>query len=145
MLSWQELRAGRSNINQNKSKLGLKDGDSKPSGHLHAFANSKPTCSSALTSNVDESGRSIWKRNIRGTNRQQTSQKQRLFPVNFKNHAKNPNNTVGFLFGSTPPENQGLARADYFFIKCFILCFILLLYLFSEFKFIFSTAIYLHS
>ncbi|GAA0138275.1 RNA metabolism protein [Lithospermum erythrorhizon] len=56
------------------------------------------------------------KKQHRGTSKQQSLYKQRLFPSNFKNHGNvqhdlriasesPPSDSIGFFFGSTPPDN----------------------------------------
>ncbi|KAI4305851.1 hypothetical protein L6164_029188 [Bauhinia variegata] len=66
----------------------------------------------------EESGSSNSRRKQKGFHKQQSSLKQRFFSSNFRNHGSGrnslgvisespPSNSVGFFFGSTPPESHG--------------------------------------
>ncbi|KAJ4979342.1 hypothetical protein NE237_010122 [Protea cynaroides] len=115
----QELRAKRSKNRRNNSELDHEDGDSKPTIATPGLPNSKASIYTAGNNGSEESGpANSRRRQNKGLNKQQSSHKQRLFSSNFKNHgnARNrhgiisespPSNSVGFFFGSTPPETQG--------------------------------------
>ncbi|KAJ4970946.1 hypothetical protein NE237_004045 [Protea cynaroides] len=113
----QELRATRSENRRNDSELECKDGDSKPST-TPGFQDPKFSVSTIGNSGNEEPGPANSRRKQnKGIIKQQSSHKQRLFPSNFKNHGNSrnrhgfisespPSNSVGFFFGSTPPESQ---------------------------------------
>ncbi|XP_043723062.1 la-related protein 1A-like isoform X1 [Telopea speciosissima] len=115
----QELRAKRSNNQRNNSGLDHEDGDSKPTSAAPGLPSSKASINTAGNNGSEEPGpANSRRRQNKGINKQQSSHKQRLFPSNFRNHgnARNrhgiisespPSNSVGFFFGSTPPESQG--------------------------------------
>eukprot|EP00268_Persea_americana_P011018 TRINITY_DN14546_c0_g1_i3.p1 TRINITY_DN14546_c0_g1~~TRINITY_DN14546_c0_g1_i3.p1 ORF type:complete len:967 (+),score=186.90 TRINITY_DN14546_c0_g1_i3:325-3225(+) len=100
----QELRARRSNTWRH---------------HIGSESKS-PDCitSAGNTSKEPTNSSNARRRQNKGMNRQQTSHRQRLFPSNLRNHGNSrsrhgiilespPSNSVGFFFGSTPPENHG--------------------------------------
>ncbi|KAL6009678.1 hypothetical protein ACLOJK_000107 [Asimina triloba] len=100
---YQELKAKRSNGRKNSS--------------LSGPSNSK-VCLAGNNNTKDPGHSNTRRRQGKGVNKQQSSHQQRLFPSNFRNHgnARNrnglvsespPSNSVGFFFGSTPPESHG--------------------------------------
>lgn len=122
MLSWQELKTKRSSRRKNSSSFENKDGNLRSSGSTSGVSNSKAVDNSAFSINHEESGTSRRKQN-KNIPRQQTSLKQRFFSSNFRNHGTGrnshgfisespPSNSVGYFFGSTPPENHGLVESD---------------------------------
>ncbi|XP_077230274.1 la-related protein 1A-like isoform X2 [Tasmannia lanceolata] len=112
----QELRAKRSNSRGNQYRLETKEGDYRSATIAHGLLNSKVNMASA--GNNSEEPSNSRRRQNKGVNKQQPSHKQRLFPSNFRNHGNGhnrhaiisespPSNSVGFFFGSTPPETHG--------------------------------------
>lgn len=102
----QELRTRRFNSRRHHSGLETRSPDT-----VSSAGNS--------TSKVPTNSGNARRRPNKGSNKQQSSQKQRLFPGNFRNlgntHNRHgtisespPSNSVGFFFGSTPPETHGL-------------------------------------
>ncbi|KAK2640995.1 hypothetical protein Ddye_022758 [Dipteronia dyeriana] len=116
----QELKTKRFNRRKNISSFENKDGNSRYSGNgLVGVSNSKAGENSAASSGHEESGSASSRRKQnKGFHRQQSSLKQRFFSSNFRNHGTGrnlgiisespPSNSVGYFFGSTPPENHGL-------------------------------------
>ncbi|KAK9221309.1 hypothetical protein WN944_009735 [Citrus x changshan-huyou] len=113
----QELKTKRSSRRKNSSSFENKDGNLRSSGSTSGVSNSKAVDNSAFSINHEESGTSRRKQN-KNIPRQQTSLKQRFFSSNFRNHGTGrnshgfisespPSNSVGYFFGSTPPENHG--------------------------------------
>ncbi|XP_043691969.1 la-related protein 1A-like [Telopea speciosissima] len=114
----QELRAKRSNNQKNNSGLEHKDGDSRTTSTAPGLQNSKVSVNTTENNGFEEPGpANSRRRQNKGVNKHQSSHKQRLFPSNFRNHgnARNchslisespPSSSVGFFFGSTPPESQ---------------------------------------
>ncbi|KAK1379186.1 HTH La-type RNA-binding domain-containing protein [Heracleum sosnowskyi] len=110
----QELRAERSNRRGKSASNESKNGSSKSTS-------SPATRSVAAEGNGCEmpgNANSRRKQN-RGFSKKQAVHKQRLFSSNFRNHGSSrssaglisespPSNSVGFFFGSTPPENYSL-------------------------------------
>ncbi|XP_068662143.1 la-related protein 1A-like [Aristolochia californica] len=106
----QELRSKQSNFRRNHYGPEPKEGDSK------SASGSGSSHSKAAGNNIEE-GPSR-RRQGKGSNNKYTSHKQRLFPSSFRSHCHGrnrhgiiaespPSNSIGFFFGSTPPENQG--------------------------------------
>lgn len=111
----QELRAKRSDGPRASGGLGTKDTESRSPGLTHGFSSGKVFMSSGNNGPEDTGRTSSRRRQNKGVNKQNPSQKQRLFFGNVKNYgnarnrlAESPlSNSVGFYFGSTPPENHG--------------------------------------
>ncbi|KAL5766291.1 hypothetical protein ACOSP7_016908 [Xanthoceras sorbifolium] len=114
----QELNTKRFNRRKNNSSFENKDGNSRYSGSGLGVSNSKAGESSAVSSGHEESGSvSSRRKQNKGFHRQPSSHKQRFFSSNFRNHGTGrnfgiisespPSNSVGYFFGSTPPENHG--------------------------------------
>ncbi|WOL16363.1 la-related protein 1A isoform X2 [Canna indica] len=114
----QELQAKRSS-KQSNNKLGaeIKSADAK--------ASVSATLSFDLKVNVnignisDELGQANFRRQQKGNSKTHAVHRQRLFPSNLRNYSSGrnrhvivsespPSNSVGFFFGSTPPENSSL-------------------------------------
>ncbi|XP_058079783.1 la-related protein 1A isoform X2 [Magnolia sinica] len=116
----QELRAKRSNGRRNPSGLETKDGDYKYVMLGPGVLNSATNNISTGNCNSEETGHSnSRRRQTKGFNKQQPSHKQRLFLSSFRNHGNGrnrhgiisespPSNSIGYFFGSTPPENHCL-------------------------------------
>ncbi|KAF8395627.1 hypothetical protein HHK36_019577 [Tetracentron sinense] len=115
----QELRAKRSNNTRNNPGLERRDVDSRSSNSVPVLPNSKISGHSAGNNGCEEPGHAISrKKQNKGVNKQRSSYKQRLFPSTFRNHGNvrnrhgiiiaesPPSNSVGFFFGSTPPESH---------------------------------------
>ncbi|XP_039128157.1 LOW QUALITY PROTEIN: la-related protein 1A-like [Dioscorea cayenensis subsp. rotundata] len=111
----QELRAKRSYNRRNNSGV-EKGGESKSSTHANATLNSKKNANTGGNNGSDESGNANRRRQNKGTNKSHPSHRQRFFHSNFRNQGNSrnhhgvvsespPSNSVGFFFGSTPPEN----------------------------------------
>ncbi|TXG73406.1 hypothetical protein EZV62_001985 [Acer yangbiense] len=114
----QELKTKRFNRRKNISSFENKDGNSRYSGNGLGVSYSKAGENSAVSSGHEESGSASSRRKQnKGFHRQQPSLKQRFFSSNFRNHGTGrnlgiisespPSNSVGYFFGSTPPENHG--------------------------------------
>lgn len=93
-----------------------KGGESKSSTHANATLNSKKNANTGGNNGSDESGNANRRRQNKGTNKSHPSHRQRFFHSNFRNQGNSrnhhgvvsespPSNSVGFFFGSTPPEN----------------------------------------
>ncbi|KAL7174478.1 hypothetical protein ACSBR2_033682 [Camellia fascicularis] len=110
----QELKAKRSNRRKNSSSES-RDGNNKSSSVAVAATNSRASEHSAGSSGCEGPGNANFRRK---QNKGFSKQQQRLFPSNFKNHGTGRNSgvisesppsfSVGFFFGSTPPESHGL-------------------------------------
>ena len=109
----------RSNRRRNNSSYGSRDGESRSSGTASAVSNARASDHSTGGSGCEGPGNSnSRKKQNKGFSKQQSVQKQRLFFSNFKIHGTGRNfhdmisesphsNSVGFFFGSTPPDNHG--------------------------------------
>nr|DAD43170.1 TPA_asm: hypothetical protein HUJ06_001400 [Nelumbo nucifera] len=115
----QELRAKRSKNRRNNSILENRDGDSRSSNLAPVLSNSKVSGNTTGSNGSEEPVHAnSRRRQNKSVNKQQSSHKQRLFPSNFRAHGNGrnrhgiisespPSNSVGFFFGSTPPESHG--------------------------------------
>lgn len=114
----QQLRAKHSHNRRNNSGLEHMDGDSRSSSLAPGLPNSKVSVNTAGNNGSEEHGHANSRRRQNKGVKQQPSHKQRLFPSSFRNpgNGRNrhgivsespPSNSVGFFFGSTPPETQG--------------------------------------
>ncbi|KAL5707802.1 hypothetical protein ACHQM5_018663 [Ranunculus cassubicifolius] len=115
----QELRAKRSNAPR------ANGGPGRSPTIANGFPNSKVSVSPG-SNGSEEPGlaNSRRRQNNKGANKQYSSQKQRLFFGNAKNHGNPrnrhdvitsespPTNSVGFFFGSTPPESHGFGGSS---------------------------------
>ncbi|PSR90108.1 La-related protein like [Actinidia chinensis var. chinensis] len=115
----QELKAKRSKRRKNKSSNESRDGISKSSSTAMAAVNSRAGEHSAGSSGCEglENANTQRKKN-KGFSNLQSIHKQRLFSSNFRNHGTSrnsigaisespPSSSVGFFFGSTPPDSHG--------------------------------------
>ncbi|XP_038706584.1 la-related protein 1A-like isoform X2 [Tripterygium wilfordii] len=117
----QELKSKRSNRSRkNNFTHENRDGNSRSfSIAASDTSNFKASANAVGSSGCDESGSANTRRkHNKGFNKQQSSHKQRFFSSNFRNHGAGcnslgvisespPSNSIGFFFGSTPPENHG--------------------------------------
>lgn len=113
------MRTKQSNRRKNYFSVDNRDGNSRPSSITTGLSYNKPGESSAGGSNFQESGNSqLRRKQKKNISKQESSHKQRFFTSNFRNHGTGrnslgvvsespPSNSVGFFFGSTPPENHG--------------------------------------
>ncbi|KAK6936914.1 La-type HTH domain [Dillenia turbinata] len=113
----QVLKAKRSNRRRSKSSIDLKDGNSRS---VSSSTNSRAAEGMVgPTSCEDSENANSRKKHNKALPKLHSSQKQRLFHSNHRNYGTNrnslgiisespPDNSVGFFFSSTPPENYGL-------------------------------------
>ncbi|KAL8104200.1 hypothetical protein AgCh_028435 [Apium graveolens] len=114
----QELRAERSNRRgnsaSNDSKLGNLKSTTSPATRLVASDILVEGNGCEMPGNANSR-----RKQNRGFSKKQSAHKQRLFSSSFRNHGSSrtsaglisespPSNSVGFFFGSTPPENYSL-------------------------------------
>ncbi|XP_059625073.1 la-related protein 1A [Cornus florida] len=109
----QELKAKQSNRRKNYSSNECKDGTAS------AVTNTKAGEFFAGVSGCEVPGNANSRRKHNKGTKQQSNHKQRLFSSNSRNHGTGrnslgiisespPSYSVGFFFGSTPPESHGL-------------------------------------
>ncbi|KAG2674108.1 hypothetical protein I3843_13G107000 [Carya illinoinensis] len=115
----QELKTKRSRHRKNNNSFESRDGNSKFSSSASGVSNSNAGDNYISSTALDLSGNSNSRRKQnKGLLKQQSSHKQRFFSSNIRIHGKcrnsigiisesPPSNSVGFFFGSTPPENHG--------------------------------------
>nr|CAN62251.1 hypothetical protein VITISV_027356 [Vitis vinifera] len=116
----QELKTKGSNCRKNSFSFENRDGISRSSSIVPGLVNAKTGENSIGSSGCEEPGNcnSRRKQNKGFPKQQASSHKQRFFTSNFRNHGSGrnslgiisespPSNSVGFFFGSTPPENHG--------------------------------------
>uniref|UniRef100_A0A9I9D9F6 HTH La-type RNA-binding domain-containing protein n=1 Tax=Cucumis melo TaxID=3656 RepID=A0A9I9D9F6_CUCME len=113
----QVLEKKRSNRKKSKCNSENREGTSRLSSSATGSARSKPSENSAGYCGLDEIGNaSPRKKQTKTFPKQQSSHKQRFFSSNFRNHGTSrnslgivaespPSNSVGFFFGSTPPDS----------------------------------------
>ncbi|KAL0390750.1 UNVERIFIED_CONTAM: La-related protein 1A [Sesamum calycinum] len=116
----QELNSKRSHRRHNKPINESRDENSRYSANSAAVLNSRFPDHSTGRSSSEGPGYSISRRKQnKGSPKQQSIHKQRLFHGNFKAHSSGrnsagvisespPSDAVGFFFGSTPPDSHGL-------------------------------------
>ncbi|KAF9597283.1 hypothetical protein IFM89_016424 [Coptis chinensis] len=115
----QELKAKRFNNPRANNGLGMRDRYSRSPSQANGFPNPKVIVSPG-NNVLEENGHvNSRRRQNKGANKQQPSHKQRLFSSNNRNpgsvrnlHGNTvsespPSNSVGFFFGSTPPDSYG--------------------------------------
>ncbi|PSR86750.1 La-related protein like [Actinidia chinensis var. chinensis] len=115
----QELKGKRSNHRKNKSSNESRDGNSKSSSTAMEAVNSRAGEHAAGSSGCEglENANTQRKKN-KGFSNLPSIHKQRLFSNNFRNHGTSrnslgaisespPSSSVGFFFGSTPPDSHG--------------------------------------
>ncbi|XP_011090202.1 la-related protein 1A isoform X1 [Sesamum indicum] len=115
----QELNSKRSHRRHNKPINESRDENSRYSANSAAVLNSRFPDHSTGRGSSEGPGYSISRRKQnKGSSKQQSIQKQRLFHGNFKAHSSGrisagvisespPSDAVGFFFGSTPPDSHG--------------------------------------
>ncbi|KAL0460897.1 UNVERIFIED_CONTAM: La-related protein 1A, partial [Sesamum latifolium] len=115
-----ELNSKRSHRRHNKPINESRDENSRYSANSAAVLNSRFPDHSTGRSSSEGPGYSISRRKQnKGSSKQQSIHKQRLFHGNFKAHSSGrnsagvisespPSDAVGFFFGSTPPDSHGL-------------------------------------
>ncbi|KFK26365.1 hypothetical protein AALP_AA8G239200 [Arabis alpina] len=111
----QELKKNRPGRRKNNSHLDNKDGKGKPGGG----PSTKVGETSTANGGGEEHGINISRRkHNKGTHKHHTSQAMRFFSSNIRNHGANlsshgstsespPSSSIGFFFGSTPPDSHG--------------------------------------
>ncbi|CAN8244259.1 unnamed protein product [Cochlearia groenlandica] len=110
----QEIQKNRSSRKKYNSHLDGRDGKVKPSGGL----NTKSGENSAANDGGEEHGISSRRKQNKGTHKHHVSQARRFFSGNIRNHGANlsshgnvsespPSSSIGFFFGSTPPDCHG--------------------------------------
>ncbi|URE12736.1 la domain containing protein [Musa troglodytarum] len=115
----QELHAKRSSSRRNKVGTVNKSGESKTSITASSSLHLKANINIGNNASEEAGQANSRRRQNKGTSKPHTSHKRRLFPSNFRNYGSGrnhhgivsespPSNSVGFFFGSTPPENPGL-------------------------------------
>ncbi|KAG2311210.1 hypothetical protein Bca4012_025662 [Brassica carinata] len=106
----QELRKNRSGRRKNNSHLDSRDGKVKAGGGL----NTKLGENSAANGGGEE--HSIRRKQNKGAHKHHTAHARRFFSGNMRNHGASlsshtsespPSSSIGFFFGSTPPDNHG--------------------------------------
>lgn len=114
----QELRAERSNRKGNSASNESKHGNSKSTSSPATRSVAADILAEGSGCEMPGNANSRRKQN-RGFSKKQPVHKQRLFSSNFRNHGSSRNSaglisesppsiSVGFFFGSTPPENYSL-------------------------------------
>ncbi|XP_059429455.1 la-related protein 1A [Corylus avellana] len=115
----QELKTKQSNRRKNNHNFENRDGNSKFSSSASGVSNSKIGDNFVGSTVLEESGNANSRRKQnKGFPKQQSSHKQRFFSSNFRSlgtsrHSMGiisespPSNSVGYFFGSTPPEHHG--------------------------------------
>ncbi|KAL9241082.1 hypothetical protein vseg_015232 [Gypsophila vaccaria] len=116
----QELKAKRSHRRRNNFNTDSKDGSAKSSNNPTGTLNSRSSETSYKGNGCDEpENPSHRRKQNKGSAKHQSVHRQRFFSNNFRNHGGGksafglisespPSNSVGFFFGSTPPENHSL-------------------------------------
>ncbi|GMI92095.1 hypothetical protein HRI_002878800 [Hibiscus trionum] len=115
----QELKTKRVSRRKNNSICENKDGNSRSPRDAPGLSNSKIGENAAGSSILEESGGlSSRRKQNKGFSKQHSFHKQRFFSSNSKNHGTShssiaiisespPANSVGYFFGSTPPDSHG--------------------------------------
>ncbi|CAL9231086.1 unnamed protein product [Arabidopsis halleri] len=104
----QELKKNRSGRRKNNSHLDTKDGKIKSGVGL----NTKLGENSAANEGGEEHGTITSRRKQnKGTHKHHTAHARRFFSSNIRNHGNisesPPSSSIGFFFGSTPPDSHG--------------------------------------
>ncbi|KAF8087890.1 hypothetical protein N665_0564s0025 [Sinapis alba] len=106
----QELKKNRSSRRKNNSHLDSRDGKVKAGGGL----NTKLGENSAANGGSEE--HSIRRKQNKGAHKHHIAHARRFFSGNIRNHGASlsshtsespPSSSIGFFFGSTPPDNHG--------------------------------------
>ncbi|KAL4203233.1 hypothetical protein AMTRI_Chr01g102990 [Amborella trichopoda] len=120
----QELQASRSGGGK-RSQFGIetRDGDHRSTGPNPGLSGSKLNQGFGGYHGLEETGHSNSRRRNKGSNKSHTLHNQRLFPSNLRNQNIGRNNrqgiisesppstSIGFFFGSTPPESHCLTSS----------------------------------
>ena len=129
VLTSKVLENKRSNRKNSKCNSENREVTSRLSSSASGSARSKPSENFAGNCGLDEIGNaSPRKKQTKTFPRQHSSLKQRFFSSNFRNHGTSrtslgivaespPSNSVGFFFGSTPPENTRLVWKSRYLCK----------------------------
>ena len=124
----QELKTKRFSRRKSNSIYENKDGNPRSPRSASGLSNLKTGENAAGSSSLEESGgASSQRKQNKGFSKQQSFHKQRFFSSNLKNHGTShnsiaiisespPSNSVGYFFGSTPPDSHGLVLSDHLFI-----------------------------
>ncbi|GAA0171810.1 RNA metabolism protein [Lithospermum erythrorhizon] len=119
----QELKSKQSCHKHGNPSNEIKDESSRSPDVASAV--SKPKAfdhSSAVSGSEGPRNPNPRRKQHKGSFKQQSLHKQRLFPSNFKNHGNGqhglaivsespPSDSIGFFFGSTPPDNPGFRHS----------------------------------
>ncbi|XVF20205.1 hypothetical protein REPUB_Repub11eG0177900 [Reevesia pubescens] len=115
----QELKTKQFSRRKNNFIYENKDGNPRSPRSAPGVSNLKTAENAAGNSSLEESGgASSRRKQNKGFSKQQPFQKQRFFSSNLKNHGTSrnsiaiisespPSNSVGYFFGSTPPDSHG--------------------------------------
>ncbi|XVF05659.1 hypothetical protein REPUB_Repub05bG0191700 [Reevesia pubescens] len=115
----QELKTKRFSRRKNNSMYENKDGNARSPRGASGVSNLKTGENAAGSNSLEESGGvSSRRKQNKGFSKQQSFHKQRFFSGNSKNHGTSrnsiaiisespPSNSVGYFFGSTPPDGHG--------------------------------------
>lgn len=120
----QELKAARSNSKRIISGVETKDEDSQHVSLVPGLQGLEASITSTVNISEETGHPNSQKQQVKASHKQHTSHKQCLFPSNFRNHGNDqnnhyiisespPSNSVGFFFGSTPPETQGFTSTKF--------------------------------
>ncbi|XP_020692947.1 la-related protein 1A isoform X1 [Dendrobium catenatum] len=118
----QELQGMQSTGLTNNSRPDIREGESRCSNMGQSSQISKPNANIAGNNGLEEGGHANSRRRQNKGSKSHPSQKQRLFPGNYKLYGNGrnrhgivsespPSSSIGFFFGSTPPENSGLLQS----------------------------------
>lgn len=125
---WQELKTKRVSRRKSNSICENKDGTSRSPRDAQGVSIPKTGENAVGGSSLEESGvLSSRRKQNKGFSKQHAFHKQRFFSGNTKNHGTGPDsiaiisespptNSVGYFFGSTPPDSYGLVLGDHVFI-----------------------------
>ncbi|PKA65619.1 hypothetical protein AXF42_Ash020549 [Apostasia shenzhenica] len=117
----QELQAKQSNVRRNMSRA---DVDLRYSNLGRSSPNCKVNANISGNNGLEDGGHhaNSRRRQNKGNNKSHLSHQQRLFPSSFRSHGNGrnghgivsespPSSSVGFFFGSTPPDNLGSTQS----------------------------------
>lgn len=117
-INLQELRSNRSRSIHNKPIHDIIDENSRYSAGDASMLNLRVIdCSTGGSSSEGHGNSNSRRKQNKGSSKQHSIHKQRLFPGNFKAHGSSrnshgiisespPSDSVGFFFGSTPPDSN---------------------------------------
>lgn len=119
----QELQGMQSFGQRNNSRAEIRETDCRYSNLGHSSQVSKANVNITGNNCLEEGGHAnLRKRQNKGNNKALLSHKQRLFPGSSKMYGNGrnrhgivsespPSSSIGFFFGSTPPENSGFVQS----------------------------------